>query len=160
MARFPLHPLTLPNYNFVCLNLCVLIFVCVLQVGRNNPLFGCPIATGKTIVSKRFPSPEPCLPFLMLFVLHCMSFLCPVSAFSFCSVLSSSKIFLFCWLVFAEKVAKKKRNLVRVDSCTPPSTPKAHPSSPSCFFTTLLSMFALISPFPVLCKARIFGPIF
>ena len=131
-----------------------------MQLGRNNPLLGCLHATGKTIVNKRFPPPEPCLPFLMLFVLPCMSFVCPVYAFSFCSVLFSSLFFFFRWLFCKEKVTKKHRNFVCVDACTPPPAPKVPPPSPLCFPTTLWSIFALISPFPVLYKARIFGPIF
>ena len=89
-----------------------------------------------------------------------MSFVCPVYAFSFCSVLFSSLFFFFRWLFCKEKVTKKHRNFVCVDACTPPPAPKVPPPSPLCFPTTLWSIFALISQFPVLYTARIFGPIF
>ena len=107
----PPPPPTLPNYIFVYINLFVFVCVCLLQLGRNNPLLGCLHATGKTIVNKRFPPPEPCLPFLMLFVLPCMSFVCPVYAFSFCSVLFSSLFFFFRWLFCKEKVTKNTATL-------------------------------------------------
>ncbi len=83
----------------------------------------------------------------MLFALPSMSFLCPVLVLSSCSVLFALLIFFFLCLFSKEKVAKKHRNLLLVDSRPPPSTPKVGLSSPICFPPTLPSVLALMSPF-------------
>ena len=161
LARSPFLPPTLPNYTFVCFNLFVFVSVCVLQLGQNNPLWGCLNATGKTIVINRPPPPQNLVfPFLCcLSCLVCLScvLILPLP-FVLCSFLNKFSSFV---VFFSQK--RSPKNTATLFGLVP-ATPLQHQRFPhhvSCVSpATRLSMFALISPFPVVCKARIFGPIF